>query len=124
GNVPYRPDQSLLTEISCRDQFDKDRTTCWPNSCAPSLEFGVASKTCLQILSNYFGITGSTSADGCCVSCKMLFVAETKCLANLISSPVPRLRSNRGKLPLAISRRSECPRRNTLLVPHRSIEIW
>src|ERR1700756_3665197 len=78
-----------------------------------------------HLFSNYFaGMTGSIRADGCWESCKMVLAAETKCRADLISSPVFRLRSNRGKLLLEISRRSECPRRNTLLVPHRSTEIW
>src|SRR5580692_4085720 len=73
---------------------------------------------------NYFhGITGSISAEGCCTSWRIVLVAATEVRPNLISSPVLRLRSKRGKLLLEISRRSEWPRRKTLLVAHRSTEI-
>src|ERR1043166_6553569 len=70
-----------------------------------------------SIIQNYFdGMMGSTSVEGCCASCRIVLVAETKLWANFISSPVFRLRSKRGKLLLEISRRNVCPFRKTLLV--------
>src|SRR5947207_10253053 len=73
---------------------------------------------------DYFaGITGSTRAEGCCASCRMVLLALTKVCANLMSSPVLKLRSKRGKLLLEISTRSEWPRKNTLLVAQRSSVI-
>src|SRR6516225_9014381 len=60
------------------------------------------------------GMTGSTRAEGCCASWRIVLLAVTKVCANRISSPVLRLRSKRVKLLLEISRRSEWPRRKTL----------
>jgi len=72
----------------------------------------------------------STNAEGAAPTQRGLGVVENHIAAahdvraNLISSPELRLRSKRGKLLLAISRRIEWPRRNTLLVAQRSIVIW
>src|SRR5215469_5945993 len=69
------------------------------------------------------GITGITSAEGCSVSCRIVFVAETNSRLVACSAPVFKLRSNRGKLLLETSSRMMCPFLKTLLVAHRSTVI-
>src|SRR5713226_2990364 len=72
----------------------------------------------------YQGTIESSSAEGCALSWKIMFVAFTMRVARACSSPVFRLRSKRGKLLLETSSRSLCPARKTLLVAHRSTAMW
>src|SRR6516225_9865111 len=68
------------------------------------------------------GTTGRIRAEGWVLSWKMVFVAVTHAAEFAASSPVLRLRSNRGKLLLESSSRRRWPARKTLLVAPRSIE--
>src|SRR5258707_8519010 len=67
------------------------------------------------------GTIGKINAEGRLWSWKITFVAEINCCPDSGCSAVFRLRSNRGKLLLEISRRRAWPLRKTLLVDHRSM---
>src|SRR5262249_54284251 len=68
-----------------------------------------------------FGTIGRIRADGCSVSCRIVFTAGTKRFACAESSPVFGFLSKRGKLLLLISTLTRWPRRKTFEVDQRSI---
>src|SRR5215470_18029132 len=68
-----------------------------------------------------FGTIGRIKAEGCSLSWRIVFVAETNRVASAGLSPVFVFLSKRGKLLLLISSLTRCPRRKTFEVDQRSI---